>query len=158
MRHSQQRWCQMARSALAKQKLAELDALGEDEIFDRIASGISMRRVTRDLGIGHKLWYKWIDAVSGRRGRYEASLMEAAHFYADRAVETAQKSEPSTANVDRLRVDTDKWYASKLNQQYDTRQRDVAINISVSDLHAQAAQLLGDVVDAEAEDVTDDDA
>lgn len=148
----------MARSALAKQKLAELDALGEDEIFDRIASGISMRRVTRDLGIGHKLWYKWIDAVSGRRGRYEASLMEAAHFYADRAVETAQKSEPSTANVDRLRVDTDKWYASKLNQQYDTRQRDVAINISVSDLHAQAAQLLGDVVDAEAVDVTDDDA
>ena len=48
-----------------------------------------------------------------------------------------------TVNVSRLKVDTDKWIASKLNQKYDTRQRDVAINISVNDLHAQAAQLLG---------------
>jgi len=48
-----------------------------------------------------------------------------------------------------LQVDTDKWMASKLNAQYDTRQRDVAINISVNDLHAQAAQLLGDVIEGE---------
>jgi hypothetical protein len=56
-----------------------------------------------------------------------------------------------------LKVDTDKWFASKMNAQYDTRQRDVAINISVTDLHAQAAQLLGDVIDGDATDVTPDD-
>ena len=56
----------------------------------------------------------------------------------------------TNVNVARLQVDTDKWMASKLNAQYDTRQRDLAINISVNDLHAQAAQLLGDVIEGEA--------
>ena len=68
----------------------------------------------------------------------------------ERALETAQLAERDNVNVARLQVDTDKWMASKLNAQYDTRQRDVAINISVNDLHAQAAQLLGDVIEGEA--------
>ena len=76
------------------------------------------------------------------------------------AVQTAQAVTPDMVNVARLQVDTDKWIASKLNSQYDTRQRDVAVNISVTDLHAQAAQLLntvemGDVIDVDAEDVSD---
>jgi len=144
----------MALSEEAREKLAKLDERGEDDIFEEIAQGTSMRTMCRNMDVGHKLWYRWIDSVNGRRGRYEAALMEAAHFYADRAVETAQKAQPETANADRLRVDTDKWIASKMNAQYDTRQRDVAINISVTDLHAQAAQLLGEVVDGEAVDVT----
>ena len=144
----------MALSEVAKEKLAALDARGEDDIFEEIAKGVSMRQMCAKMNVGHKLWYRWIDSVNGRRSRYEAALMEAAHFYADRAVETAQGTEPATVNADRLKVDTDKWIASKLNAQYDTRQRDVAINISVNDLHAQAAQLLGEVVEGEAEDVT----
>lgn len=144
----------MPRSEIAKQKLAALDERGEDDIFEEIAAGVSMREMCKKMNVGHKLWYRWIDSVDGRRGRYESALMEAAHFYADRAVQTAQSTAPETVNADRLKVDTDKWIASKLNAQYDTRQRDVAINISVTDLHAQAAMLLGDVVDGEAEDVT----
>ena len=53
------------------------------------------------------------------------------------------------------------WKAAKASPEYDTRQRDVAINISVNDLHAQAAQLLnsvgGDVIEGEATEVEDDD-
>ena len=84
---------------------------------------------------------------------YEQALSEAGNYYAERAVDTAQNAQPEDVNVSRLKVDTDKWIASKLNHKYDTRQRDVAINISVNDLHAQAAQLLGDVIDGEAEEV-----
>jgi hypothetical protein len=145
----------MATSEIAKAKFAALDEVGEEEIFEQIASGVSMREMCRRMSVGHKLWYRWIDRADGRRQRYEVALMEAAHFYADRAVQTAQMTDPATVNADRLKVDTDKWIASKLNQQYDTRQKDVAINISVNDLHAQAAQLLGDVIDLDAEDVTD---
>ena len=145
----------MAMSEVAREKIAALDARGEDDIFEEISKGVSMRQMCAKMNVGHKLWYRWIDSVNGRRSRYEAALMEAAHFYADRAVETAQSTEPATVNADRLKVDTDKWIASKLNAQYDTRQRDVAINISVNDLHAQAAQLLGEVVEGEAIDVTD---
>ena len=144
----------MSRSEIARAKLDALDARGEDDIFEELVSGTSMRDMCKKMNVGHKLWYKWIDSVNGRRGRYEDALTEAAHFYANRAISTAQATEPATVNADRLRVDTDKWMASKLSPQYDTRQRDVAINISVSDLHAQAAMLLGSVLEGEAEDVT----
>lgn len=146
----------MGRSEVAKAKLSALDKIGEDELFEQLATGTSMRDLCSQHDVGHKLWYRWLDGAPGRRDRYEAALMEAAHFYADRAVKTAQMTDPSTVNADRLKVDTDKWIASKLNSQYDTRQKDVAINISVNDLHAQAAQLLGDVIEGEAEDVSDD--
>jgi len=146
----------MARSEIAIAKLAALDKVGEDDLFELLATGTSMRDLCKQHDVGHKLWYRWLDSAPGRRDRYEAALMEAAHFFADRAVKTAQMTDPSTVNADRLKVDTDKWIASKLNSQYDTRQKDVAINISVNDLHAQAAQLLGDVIEGEAEDVSDD--
>ena len=146
----------MALSEIAIAKLAALDKVGEDDLFELLATGTSMRDLCKQHDVGHKLWYRWLDSAPGRRDRYEAALMEAAHYFADRAVKTAQMTDPSTVNADRLKVDTDKWIASKLNSQYDTRQKDVAINISVNDLHAQAAQLLGDVIEGEAEDVSDD--
>jgi lysozyme family protein len=141
-------------------KMAALDEVGEEEILERIAQGETMQMLCKQYNIGTKLWYKWLDRVEGRRDRYNAAQAEAAHFYANRAVQTAQAVTPDMVNVARLQVDTDKWIASKLNAQYDTRQRDVAVNISVTDLHAQAAQLLntvemGDVIDVDAEDVSD---
>ena len=142
-------------------KIAALDAVGEDDILERIAQGETMQMMCKQYNIGTKLWYKWLDRVEGRRDRYNAAQAEAAHFYANRAVQTAQAVTPDMVNVARLQVDTDKWIASKLNSQYDTRQRDVAVNISVTDLHAQAAQLLNsvemrDVIDVDAEDVSDE--
>ena len=121
--------------------------------IEKISTGTSVRTLMKEFEVGYKLFAMWLDAEDGRRGRYEQALIEAGNFYAERAVDTAQNAEPETVNVSRLKVDTDKWIASKLNQKYDTRQRDVAINISVNDLHAQAAQLLGDVIDGEAEEV-----
>ena len=98
---------------------------------------------------------EWVDAERGRKDRYRAAQEAAGHFFASRAVDTAQNADPATVNVSRLQVDTDKWIASKLNQQYDVRQKDIAINISVNDLHAQAAQLLGDVDDIEDAEIVD---
>ena len=141
---------------VGKAKMAALDAVGEDDIFERIAQGETMQMLCKQYDIGTKLWYKWLDSVEGRRGRYNAAQAEAAHFYANRAVQTSQAATPDMVNVARLQVDTDKWIASKLNAQYDTRQRDVAINISVNDLHAQAAALLGDVIEGDAVEVNDD--
>ena len=141
---------------VGKAKMAALDAVGEDDIFERIAQGETMQMLCKQYDIGTKLWYKWLDSVEGRRGRYNAAQAEAAHFYANRAVNTAQSATPETVNLARLQVDTDKWMAAKRNAGYDTRQRDVAINISVNDLHAQAAALLGDVIEGDAVEVHDD--
>ena len=141
---------------VGKAKIAALESIGEDELFEQIAQGKSLRKIMAEQKIGYKLWAKWLDAKPGRRDRYAAAQLEAGHFYAERAVDTAQGADPATVNVARLQVDTDKWMASKLNAQYDTRQRDVAINISVNDLHAQAAQLLGDVIEGDAVEVDED--
>ena len=141
---------------VGKAKMAALDTVGEDEIFERIAQGDTMQMLCKEYDIGTKLWYKWLDRVDGRRSRYNAAMAEAGHFYASRAVNTAQAATPETVNVARLQVDTDKWMAAKRNAGYDTRQRDVAINISVNDLHAQAAALLNNVIEGDAVEVSDD--
>ena len=142
---------------VGKAKIAALEEIGEDELFEQIARGKSIRKIMAEQKIGYKLWAKWLDAKAGRRDRYASAQLEAGHYYAERAVDTAQNTDPSMVNVARLQVDTDKWMASKLNAQYETGKRDVAINISVNDLHAQAAQLLGDVIEGEAVEVDEDD-
>lgn len=148
-------------SAEAYAKIKEIEAVGEEEIFERVAAGESYQQLVIGLGVGYRTFNRWLDMAEGRRQAFEAARAEAAHFYAYRALDTAQNTDPSTAASDRLKVDTDKWMASKLNASYDTRQRDVAINVSISDLHAQAAQLLasvgGDVIDGDAVEVSDDD-
>lgn len=143
-------------------KLAALDQVGEEELFEKLTTGTSVTDLIREYNVGWKLWYRWLDSAQGRRQRYQEALDMAGHFYAARAVQTAQQADVGSVNVARLQVDTDKWYAAKLNQQYDTRQRDVAVNISVTDLHAQAAALLAsvqandDVIEGEWSDAEDD--
>lgn len=141
---------------VGKAKMANLDVVTEDVILERIANGEHAKDLMKEYDIGNKLWYLWIDSVEGRRARYNMALEEAGHFYAKRAEMTAQTATPEILGVARLQVDTDKWLASKRNATYDTRQRDVAINISVNDLHAQAAALLGDVIEGDAVEVHDD--
>jgi hypothetical protein len=138
---------------IGKAKIAAIEQIGEDEVLERISTGTSVRTLMKEFNIGYKLFAMWLDAAGGRRGRYEQALNEAGHYYAERAVDTAQTAQPEDVNVSRLKVDTDKWMASKLNSKYDTRQRDVAINISVNDLHAQAAELLDSVIEGEAEEI-----
>jgi len=143
-------------------KLAALDQVGEDALFEKLTNGTSVTDLIREQNVGWRLWYRWLDKAQGRRQRYQEALDMAGHFYAARAVQTAQQADVGSVNVARLQVDTDKWYAAKLNQQYDTRQRDVAVNISVTDLHAQAAALLAsvqandDVIEGEWSDAEDD--
>ena len=143
---------------IADVKLDAINAVGEEDIFHRIATGTSVTDVIAELNVGWKLWARWLDSAQGRRERYTEAMEAAGHFYAARAVKTAQQADIGSVNVARLQVDTDKWIAAKMNQQYDVRQRDVAINISVNDLHAQAAALLNEVnvIDGEAVEVEGD--
>jgi hypothetical protein len=58
-------------------------------------------------------------------------------------------SDPAEVNMARLKVDTDKWIAGKLNAQYDVRQRESTLTLKVEDLHAQAAALIAGAVGEE---------
>jgi len=147
-----------------------LEEYGEEAMFERILSGETVRTImfsaSQDAPNGclsWSSWYMWLDAVEGRRERYNQVLRNAAHAIAARAVDTAQAATPETVGVARLQTDVDRWYAAKLlPDTYDTRQRDVTVNISVNDLHAQAAALMSgelerEIVDAEYSVVEDGD-
>ena len=146
---------------VADVKLASVNQIAEDELFNRLATGTTLSELLKDIGIGYKLWARWLDMAEGRRQRYVEAQEQSAHFFASRAVNTAVSvhAEDNSIYSARLQVDTDKWMAAKLNPQYDTRHKEVAVNISVGDLHAEAAALLrevsGDVIEGKAEDVSD---
>jgi hypothetical protein len=141
---------------LTKERMKMMDEVGEDELFERILSGQTVRSINAELGIGWRAFYKWLDAVDGRRERYEDTLQQAGHAYAARAVDTAQNATSENVNVARLQVDTDKWIASKLNSTYDVRQRETTVTLRVEDLHAQAAALFAHEVEHEMLDMDED--
>ena len=51
----------MGRSEVAKAKLSALDKIGEDELFEQLATGTSMRDLCKQHDVGHKLWYRWLE-------------------------------------------------------------------------------------------------
>lgn len=134
---------------LMQERIKQLEEIGEDTIFDRMVEGNTVKSIVNDLGIGWRTFYKWVDSVEGRRDRYQEALEQSGHFYAARAVDVAQTADKDNVNVARLQVDTDKWFASKLNQTYDVRQRETTVTLKVEDLHAQAAALISDEVERE---------
>jgi hypothetical protein len=149
--------------AIGKAKMAALETAGEDEIFGMIAAGKNASDVIAHYNVGWNLFHKWIATGDGRAQRYDEAKQMAGHYYASQAQKIADEIHQHEASVNsaKLAVDVLKWKAAKASPEYDTRQRDVAINISVNDLHAQAAQLLnsvgGDVIEGEAVEVKDDD-
>ena len=148
---------------IGKVKLAALEAAGEDEIFGMIAAGKNASDVIALFDVGWNLFHKWIASGEGRAQRYDEAKQMAGHYYASQAQKIADEIHQHEASVNsaKLAVDLLKWKAAKASPEYDTRQRDIAVNISVNDLHAQAAQLLnsvgGDVIEGEAVEVEDDD-
>jgi|GEM_PF-2310436 len=124
------------------ERVKQLEEIGEDVIFDRILSGEAVRTMLAKWRMGWRAWYRWVDSVEGRRARYDQTLMQAGHSYAQRAVETAQNATSENVNVARLQVDTDKWMAGKLNQKYDVRQKEATVTLRIEDLHSQAAALI----------------
>ena len=141
---------------LTRERMKMMDEVGEDDLFERILSGQSVRSINAELGIGWRAFYRWLDAVEGRRERYNDALQQAGHAYAARAVDTAQSATSENVNVARLMVDTDKWMAGKLNAAYDVRQRETTVTLRVEDLHAQAAALFAHEVEHEMIDMDED--
>ena len=136
-------------------KMARMDAVGEDEIFNQIEGGKYLKDICNEMRIGYKFFNVWLRAVEGREQRYRDALRAAGHTYAAKSVETAENATMENVPLARLQSERYGWYAAKLNDQYDTRQKDVSVNINVGDLHAQAMELLRDVTPTDVIDHED---
>jgi hypothetical protein len=60
----------MAGRPIDQMNMKKLDDIGENNLFDRLAAGQTMTGLVKELGIGKRLFYKWMRSVEGREDRY----------------------------------------------------------------------------------------
>ena len=56
----------MAGTKLMTMKVKQLEDIGEDVLFDKLASGSSVNSLIKECGIGKRVFYKWMRGVEGR--------------------------------------------------------------------------------------------
>jgi hypothetical protein len=111
---------------------------GEVAIVDRLSQGETVLGVARALGISHTAFYDWVD----RGGEARAAALARARArggqsLAEETLEIADSASPQEAQVAKLRVDTRRWLASKMNEDYGDKQQPL-VNIDLGSMALDA--------------------
>ena len=111
---------------------------GEVAIVDRLSQGETVLGVARTLGISHTAFYDWVD----RGGEARAAALARARArggqsLAEETLEIADSASPQEAQVAKLRVDTRRWLASKMNEEYGDKQQPL-VNIDLGSMALDA--------------------
>jgi hypothetical protein len=111
---------------------------GELAIVDRLSQGETVLGVARALGISHTAFYDWVD----RGGEARAAALARARArggqsLAEETLEIADSATPQEAQVAKLRVDTRRWLASKMNEEYGDKQQPL-VNIDLGSMALDA--------------------
>jgi hypothetical protein len=111
---------------------------GELAIVDRISQGETVLGLARTLGISHTAFYDWVD----RGGEARAAALARARTrggqsLAEETLEIADSASPQEAQVAKLRVDTRRWLASKMNEEYGDKQQPL-VNIDMGSMALDA--------------------
>ena len=130
-------------AALARKESSDVNkkihaAGGEISILERLSQGETILGVARSLGVSHTGFYDWVErggearaaALARARTRGGQSLAEATLDIADAAT-------PAMAQVAKLRVDTRRWLAGKLNDDYSDKPAPL-VNIDLGSLALDA--------------------
>jgi transposase-like protein len=111
---------------------------GEVAIVDKLSQGETVLSVARTLGISHTAFYDWVD----RGGEARAAALARARArggqsLAEETLEIADSATPQEAQVAKLRVDTRRWLASKMNEEYGDKQQPL-VNIDLGSMALDA--------------------
>ena len=111
---------------------------GEVAIVDRLSQGETVLGLARTLGISHTAFYDWVD----RGGEARAAALARARArggqsLAEETLEIADSASPQEAQVAKLRVDTRRWLASKMNEEYGDKQQPL-VNIDLGSMALDA--------------------
>ena len=111
---------------------------GELAIVDKISQGETVLGLARTLGISHTAFYDWVD----RGGEARAAALARARTrggqsLAEQTLEIADSATPQEAQVAKLRVDTRRWLASKMNEDYGDKQQPL-VNIDLGSMALDA--------------------
>lgn len=111
---------------------------GEVAIVDKLSEGETVLGLARTLGISHTAFYDWVD----RGGEARAAALARARTrggqsLAEQTIDIADAATPQEAQVAKLRVDTRRWLASKMNEEYSDKQQPL-VNIDLGSMALDA--------------------
>jgi hypothetical protein len=131
------------KAAIARKEATEVNKKihqfgGELAIVDKISQGETVLGLARTLGISHTAFYDWVD----RGGEARAAALARARTrggqsLAEQTLEIADSASPQEAQVAKLRVDTRRWLASKMNEEYGDKQQPL-VNIDLGSMALDA--------------------
>jgi hypothetical protein len=137
----------MAGTPLTTARVAHLKNLGpdgEEQILVWIASGMSIRQVAVELGLGPngaRALYRWRDEDEQRKTAWAKALEHRADFLAEESLEIADDAIPEAAAIRKaeLQVKARQWLASVSNPERYGKERKGA-QVHIEHLHLTAVK------------------
>lgn len=132
----------MAGRPKRKTDLVTLDQVGESRVEELLESAMPIAQVCRELGVGKRVLYEWLEAEPRRAGLLSRARARAAHVLAEEALVISDEVDSDATEIARarLRVDTRKWLAGKWNAAQYGDQKGVQVNVNVGDMHLTAVR------------------
>ena len=111
---------------------------GEDAILEFIASGGTISALCKVLGVGNTTFDRWVErGGEARMAAYARARVRAGQSLAEQTIDIADAASPQEAQVAKLRVDTRRWLASKMNEEYGDKQQPL-VNIDLGSMALDA--------------------
>ena len=111
---------------------------GEVAIVDKLSQGETVLGLARTLGISHTAFYDWVDrGGEARTAALARARARGGQSLAEETLEIADSATPQEAQVAKLRVDTRRWLASKMNEEYSDKQQPL-VNIDLGSMALDA--------------------
>ena len=110
---------------------------GEAMVFDHISQGKTVDSVIKALSVSIGGFYKWIERDAKRGELLARARTRGGQSLAEQTLEIADSATPQEAQVAKLRVDTRRWLASKMNEEYGDKQQPL-VNIDLGSMALDA--------------------
>ena len=129
----------MAGQKILSAQVRYLNEVGEDKVFELITTGSTLKEIWDKYNCGSRGFYKWLRQVEGRKARYYEARRQAADFLADEILDIADSDlDPQQANLAKLRIDSRKWWASRVSPEKWGDKKSPALQINLNDMHLEA--------------------
>ena len=141
---------------ITRRAIATLDKIGEQVIFDVYVQTRSVLRCIEalDLTFSKDTFYRWLDAEEGRRERWNTNMKTISQDLVEEALEIAHSvTEKDEVQAARLKVETNRWTASKYDRSRFGDSKDgivaVQVNVNPNETFLGALEELERIQDAE---------
>jgi 2-methylcitrate dehydratase PrpD len=129
----------MASTAIATQRRAMLDMMGEEEVFALYLEEGTVQKVVAKLfkphkggKVGRTDFYEWLNAGGEeRKKRWQEVKKIRGDMHFEQAIEAAETTTEDNARSQKVKVDTHKWAAGLLNKEYSPHQGNVNVQVNV---------------------------